>query len=175
MGAGQCLSWQLALDLARGLLREVQCVWAVAAAELQEIVSAESGSVLLFGHTYQRAFRIGSKSFVPFVALCNFCTTPCKIKRWVRKYPSSVRASLGWQWLGSSVDGGALFPLFHSLNSMQIILEDHWGTEHNLAIPGGSIHALLCNFLNIHSDFSVSVRPKLLLGEALLGCFLELS
>lgn len=120
-GSPRCL-----LDLARVLLREAGCVWAVAAAELQEIVSAESGLVLLYGHTYQRAFRIRNKSSVPFVALSSFCT-----------------------------------------------LEDHWGVEHNLAIPGGSIHAL--NFLNIHSGFSVSVEPKLLLGEALLGCFLELS
>lgn len=90
-------------------------------------MSAESGSVLLYGHTCQRAFRIRNKSLVRFVALCSFCT-----------------------------------------------LEDHWGAEHNLAIPGGSIHALLFNFLNAHSDFSVSVEPRLLLGEALLGSFLEL-
>lgn len=106
--------------------------------------------------------------------LSRFCTAPLKIKRWVRKYPSSGRDPPGWQGLGSSVPGGVLFPLFHVLCSIPILLEDHWGVEHNLVIPGGSIHALLSNFLNTHSDFSVSVEPKLLLGEALLGCFLEL-
>lgn len=66
-------------------------------------------------------------SFVPFVALCRFCTALLKIKRWVRKYPTSGRDRPGWQGLGSSVPGGALFRLFHLLCSIQILLEDHGG------------------------------------------------
>lgn len=66
------------------------------------------------------------------------------------------------------------FPLVPLVMFSTDSLEDRWGLEHSLVIPGGSIHALLSNFLSAHSDFSVSVKPKLLLEEALLGCFLEL-
>lgn len=82
-------------------------------------VVCESGTVMLCGHMYQRSFRIGNKSYVPFIALCCFCTTPLKTKSWVRKYSSSGRdPRVVWEdwaapWLVRLPYQGALFPLFH--------------------------------------------------------------
>lgn len=55
-------------------------------------VVCESWPVMLCSHMYQRSFRIGSKSFVPFIALSCFCNTSLKIKIWVRQCPSSGSA-----------------------------------------------------------------------------------
>ena len=80
-------------------------------------VVCESGTGMLCSHMYQRSFRIGNKSFVPFMALSCFCTAPLKIKSWVRKYPSSSRAPRavceGWAapWLVRLPYQGGPFPL----------------------------------------------------------------
>lgn len=112
----------------------------------------------------------GLRVWLPFLLSVVFAPYPSKSKDGLESIPVVVGPLGGGQGWAALCLVGPCSPCYVNTDC----LEDHWGIENSLVIPGGSIHALLSNFLNTCSDFSVSVEPELLLGEALLGCFLEL-